>query len=77
MKVKGDNKFKTIFHGPYRGTIKVVEVAYEFKLLEGSKIHIVFHNVFHWGKGYGIKDIPPIYYDGKLEMIPENIFQFI
>lgn len=43
LKKSGAKKLKPCFYGPYRVIQSVREVAYEFELLEGSKIHNVFH----------------------------------
>jgi hypothetical protein len=43
LKMKGAEKLKPQFYGPYRISRRVREVAYEIELPEGCKIHIVFH----------------------------------
>ena len=78
LKVKGDYKLHPRFYGPYRVTRKVGELAYELiKLPEGIQIHNVFH-VSCLKKAIekrvvASKDITPIYYEGHLEFILEEI----
>ena len=43
MKKSGAEKIKPRFYGPYRIMHRVGEVAYELELLEGSRIHNIFH----------------------------------
>jgi hypothetical protein len=43
MKKSGAKKLQPRFYGPYRIMHRVGEVAYELEILEGSKIHNVFH----------------------------------
>ena len=43
LKQSGVEKLKPRFYGPYKVTRRVGEVAYELELLEGSKIHNIFH----------------------------------
>ena len=73
MNIKGNEKLHPRLYGPYRVTIKVLELFYELELQEGSKIHNVFH-VSYLKKEIGkkvveSKDIPPIGDEGHLEMI--------
>lgn len=44
--MRGVEKLKPWFYGPYRIRRRIGEVAYELELLEGSKIHNVFHVSF-------------------------------
>ena len=46
LKRSGTEKLKPRFYGPYKVTRRVGEVAYELELLEGSKIHNIFHVSF-------------------------------
>jgi hypothetical protein len=43
LKKSGAEKLKPRFYGLYRIICRVGEVAYELELLEGRKIHNVFH----------------------------------
>jgi hypothetical protein len=43
LKKSGAEKLKPRFYVPYKVIKRVGEVAYEVELLEGSKIHNVFH----------------------------------
>ena len=43
LKRSGTDKLKPHFYGPYRVIRRVGEDSYELELLEGSKIHNIFH----------------------------------
>ena len=68
---------KPRFYGPYKVIHKVGEVSYEIELLEGSRVHNVFH-VSRLKKAIGQRvfpsaELPPIDEEGKLVLIPEAI----
>ena len=67
---------KPTFYGPYRVIRRVGEVAYKIELLEGSRVHNVFH-VSRLKKAIGQRvvpsaDFPPLD-EGKFVLIPEAI----
>ena len=79
LKMKGAEKLKPRFYGPYKVVRKVVEVAYEIELPEESKIHIVFH-VSNLKKTLGqhiapSTELPPLDDKGLLVLIPKRILQ--
>jgi hypothetical protein len=43
LKMKGAEKLKPRFYGPYRISRRIWEVAYEIEIPEGNKIHNMFH----------------------------------
>ena len=77
LKKSGAEKLKPRFYGPYKVIRKVGEVAYEIELLEGSRVHNVFH-VSRLKKAIGQRvvpsaELPPLDEEGKLVLIPEAI----
>jgi hypothetical protein len=59
---------------------RVGEVSYELELLEGSKIHNVFH-VSCLKKAVGqfistSEELPPLDEEGQLELVPEEVLEF-
>jgi hypothetical protein len=46
IKTSGTNKIQPHFFGPYIVNMRVGDLAYEFDLLQGNKIHNVFHVLF-------------------------------
>jgi hypothetical protein len=74
----GAKKLKPRFYGPYRVIQRVVEVVYELELLEGSKIHNVFH-VSCLKKALGqwvtaLAKLPPLD-EGKLVLVLEKVLK--
>lgn len=68
---------KPKFSGPYRVIRRVGEVSYVIELLEGSRVHNVFH-VLKLKKAIGQSvvpstDLPPLDEEGKLVLVPEAI----
>jgi hypothetical protein len=80
LKKSGDEKLKPRFYGPYRIMRRVVEVAYELELPEGSKIYNVFH-VPCLKKALGqfintSEELPPLDEEGQLELVSEEVLEF-
>jgi hypothetical protein len=80
LKESGAENRKPRFYGPYRIMHRVGEVAYKLKLLEGSKIHNVFHvsylkNVVRQFIST-LEDLPPLDEEGQLELVPEEVLEF-
>jgi hypothetical protein len=78
LKKSGAEKLKPGFYG--RIMHRVGEVAYELELLEGSKIHNVFH-VSCLKKVVGqfistSEELPPLDEEGQLELVPEEVLEF-
>jgi hypothetical protein len=72
-------KLKPKFSEPYRVIGRVGEVAYELELLEGSKIHNVFH-VSCLKKALGqqviiLEEFPPLDEEGQLELVLEEVLE--
>jgi hypothetical protein len=78
LKKNGAEKLKPRFYGPYRIMRRVGEVAYELELLEGRKIHNMFH-VSCLKKEVGqfintSKELPLLDEEGQLELVPKEGF---
>jgi hypothetical protein len=68
LKKSGAKNLKPRFYGPYRIMCQVGEVAFELELLEGIKIHNVFH-VSYLKKAVGhfistSEELPPLDEEG-------------
>jgi hypothetical protein len=77
LKMKGAEKLKPGFYGPYRISRQVREVAYELDLPKGCKIYNVFH-VSCLKKAVGqhvvtSTELPPLDEEGQLILIPEEV----
>ena len=79
LKEKGKEKLKPRFYGPYRVVCRIGEVAYELELLEGSRIHNVFHvSCLKKVVGQNITvaiDLLPLNEEGKLILEPTEIIE--
>jgi len=79
LKMKGEEKLKPQFYGPYKISRKVGEVAYELELLEGCNIHTVFHvSCLKVEVGQHVvtyTEIPPLDEEGQLIIISEEVLE--
>jgi hypothetical protein len=79
LKMRGAEKLKPRFYGPYRIQRRIGEVAYELELPEGCRIHNVFH-VSCLKKALGqhvvtSTELPPLDEEGQLVLVPEEILE--
>jgi hypothetical protein len=79
LKRSRTEKLKLKFYEPYIVIRRIVEVAYKLDLLEGSKIHNVFH-VSCLKKAVGqhvsiSEELPPLDEEGQLELVPEEVLE--
>jgi hypothetical protein len=79
MKKSGAKNLNPYFYGPYRVVQRTSRVAYGMELLEGSKIHNVFH-VSCIKKELGQRvtnsvDLPPLDKEGKLVLVLEEVLE--
>jgi hypothetical protein len=77
MKKGGAEKLEPRFYRPYMVIKRVGEVAYELELLEGRRIHNVFH-VSCLNKALGqhattLTDLAPLDEEGQLVLTPKKI----
>jgi hypothetical protein len=77
--MKGAEKSKPQFYGPYRILRRVGVVAYELELPEGCKIHNVFHvSCLKKAVGHHVvisTKLPPLDDEGQLILIPEEVLE--
>lgn len=70
---------KPRFYGPYRVVCHIDEVAYKLELLEGSRIHNVFHvSCLKKVVGQNVTvatNLPPLNEEGKLILEPAEIIE--
>jgi hypothetical protein len=79
VKKSGVEKLKPRFYGPYKVVQRVGEVAYNLELLEGRKIHNVFH-VSCLKKALGKQattstELPPLDEEEKLVLVLEEVLE--
>ena len=77
LKKSGVEKLKPRFYGPYIVIRRVGKVTYEIMILEGSRVHNVFH-VSRLKKATGQRvvpstNLPTLDEEGKLVLIPKAI----
>jgi hypothetical protein len=79
LKRSREQKLKPKFYGPYRIIRRIGEVAYKLDLMEGSKIHNIFHiSCFKKVMGQQInisEELPPFDEEGQLELVPEEVLE--
>jgi hypothetical protein len=77
--MKGAEKSKPRFYGPYRISRQVGEVAYELELPKGCKIHNVFHvSCLKKAMGHHVvtsTELPPLDEEGQLILITEEVLE--
>jgi hypothetical protein len=78
LKKSGAKKLKPCFNGPYRVVWRVGNV-YELELLEGRKIHNVFHaSCLKKALGKHVTTstkLPPLDEEGKIVLVLEDVFE--
>jgi hypothetical protein len=77
--MRGVEKLKPRFYGPYTIQRRIGEVAYELELPEGYKILNVFHvSCLNKALGHHVvtsTELPPFDEEGQLVLVPEEILE--